>query len=360
MMYVAAPHLLGIPEVVSTSVPPDATAPPTGTPENRYAMFVEDLAERTEHSTSIVVELSPTEAYDTLGLFDVSADVVDVTLTGGPSAYSSSQTIRYSPLLSPDFPNRGSLVFCDLPTVDPALYPSARLRVTLSVTDPRMVRCGLLVTAMKASIGLALYGTEVGITDYSRKERDTFGNITLIERGYTEQIKYRLGFNTEEADAIRQLLADRRAVATIYIGAATHSETIAYGYYQDFVLPLEAWSYSVGDITVESALKDGAANYAHPSRAVFVTPHEFDCIDDNQGTYKKLCIVDGETAGEAVVTVLDRPLLPGETIEWEMTWVSGSSTVEPAVTTLGTDCSQYLSILTWPPAGPVEIKFGFF
>lgn len=317
--------------------------------ENRYRMFSDNPARTTESPTDILVEVRPDDQWSAIALFNVGADELTVEVIDGPSAYSVTQTLRYASPLSADYPNQSAVALLDLPAVDPLTHPNAYLRLCLHATAPRIIHCGCLVIGPQAIIGRTLYGTEVGIVDYSRKERDPFGNILVIERGYTDVVRYRFEIDTLTIAAARQFLAERRAKATVFIGATIAPETLCYGYYKDLLIPVERHSLSTADLEVESIVQDAPASTASlPTRAVFVEPDGTACIEADLGAVAELCIVNGKPEGTVRVTVLDRVLEPGETIVWSIEWLTGESDNEGSVTTLSTDCLQVLSLLTWP------------
>lgn len=109
----------------------------------------------------------------------------------------------------------------------------------------------MTMTVDGAAIGQCLYGTEVGIVDYSRKERDEFGDITVIERGYADLVNYRVLIETEQAAAVRALLASKRAVSATYSGHADHEVLIVTGYLNQFSISLENWQHSLLTLEVE-------------------------------------------------------------------------------------------------------------
>jgi hypothetical protein len=108
----------------------------------------------------------------------------------------------------------------------------------------------MTMTVDGVEIGRCLYGTEVGIVDYSRKERDTFGNITLIERGYSDLVRYNVIIETAQASTVRALLALKRAVSAAYVGSADHDITHVTGYLQSFSIDLQP-NYSPLTLEVE-------------------------------------------------------------------------------------------------------------
>lgn len=103
-------------------------------------------------------------------------------------------------------------------------------------------------------IGECLTGTDVGIVDYSRKERDEFGNITLIERGYTDYITYRVSIETARSDEVRAQLASVRAQSAVYVGTDTLSITEVEGYLNNFTITLTDFRESALTLEVESEI----------------------------------------------------------------------------------------------------------
>ena len=109
----------------------------------------------------------------------------------------------------------------------------------------------MTMTVDGTSIGECLFGTEVSIVDYSRKDRDEFGNITLIERGYSDLVTYQVLIDTDQAAQVRTLLASKRATSATYIGHADHDVTQVEGYLQEFTITLENWNKSSLVLSVE-------------------------------------------------------------------------------------------------------------
>lgn len=333
----------------------------TGKPfvENRGRMFTDNPAEVTEHNGDIVVRVRPQGgAWDALALFNLNADLLEAYIQNGPAPWSVSRTLRYAEPLSADFPNQPSAACLDLPLIDPALYPNATLRLRLSVTSPRLVRCGALVLGRRHAIGATLYGTEVGIIDYSRKERDTFGDIVVIKRGYTETVRYRFQIETATVGAARQLLAAQRAEATVFVGSTEAPETIVYGYYSDLLIPVERWSVSEAELSVESIVQDTPATTELTDRVVFIDPDGTDCVSEHEGQVTTLCVTGGKVRARVTLSVLDTPLAPGDSIDWDMVWLSGTSAHAPTTDTLLTTCGQTLPLLIWPPTTPVSQEPG--
>jgi len=317
---------------------------------NRYRMFDDNPSFITEYFDAIEVEIRPQETWNCLALINISADLVDCTLVDGPSAWSTSVDLRYDSPISSEFPNVTDAAFLDLPEVDSTLYPSAKLQVKIYSSPLRIVHLGCLVVGVATKLGLTTYETEVEIADFSRKERDTFGDLVVIERGWASLARMQFELDTVDIAEVRDFLASRRAEATVYVGASNRSELILYGYYKDFSITASDFQNSSGTIEIESFTTGKSANNdAIPVRAVFIEPDGTECIEVDGGATKTLCLTEaGIPIGQAHISILNREIVTGETVTWEMVWLSGGTTLESESSNLSTDCGQTLPVLTWP------------
>jgi hypothetical protein len=113
----------------------------------------------------------------------------------------------------------------------------------------------MTMTVDGVEIGHCLYGVDVGIVDYSRKERDTFGEITLIERGYSDVVSYPVEINTADIAQIKNLLASKRAIQATYVGSLDVSVTEVSGYLAQFDITYDNWKTSTLTLEVEGELR---------------------------------------------------------------------------------------------------------
>jgi hypothetical protein len=100
-------------------------------------------------------------------------------------------------------------------------------------------------------IGTTLYNTTVGIQDYSKKERDAFGNAEIKERAYTNRINYRVAVDTSKIYATKDFLASIRAKLSVYCADPALPATVIAGYYKDFSIPYESYTESIFNLDVE-------------------------------------------------------------------------------------------------------------
>jgi hypothetical protein len=136
-------------------------------------------------------------------------------------------------------------VLTDLP-----LYGTAT--VTLTMTGAGAV--GELVLGQVTELGGTGFGSQVNILDFSRKDRDVFGNAILIRRAYADRVTYDGKVLTARAAYVRRILASVRAVPTVYIGSEQHPETVVFGFFRDFTITLSGPMVSDCSLEVEGLI----------------------------------------------------------------------------------------------------------
>lgn len=250
-------------DVVSTNIPTDGETHETWWEDNCYRMFDPDPNQVTlATGFTLDVTLKPTTKFQAIALFNIVGSMVDVYVFDGPVQYPAinSDTAFWDRRnlvwetfqMSDQFPNRPSMLTLLPYPVDPVLYPNARIQIVISKGTGSAVQCGAVLVGPAANVGDTIYSTEVGLIDYSRKERDTFGTMTLIERGYSDTVRYQFALSTNSIVAAKQFLATRRAKATVYATQEWPYDPLIYGYFMDLTLPYENWNISTAQLEVES------------------------------------------------------------------------------------------------------------
>jgi hypothetical protein len=221
---------------------------------NRFAAF-DNILGNPSTGTGIAISLAPdgsvTNGLALFGLSGATATVTVVDATDGP-VYSRVLSLLddsgvfdwgsyfFSPVIAqPDH------VLTDLP-----LYGTAT--VTLTMTGAGAV--GELVLGQVTDLGDTGFGSQVNILDFSRKDRDTFGNAILIRRAYADRVTYDGKVLTARAAYVRRILASVRAVPTVYIGSEQHPETVVFGFFRDFTITLSGPMVSDCSLEVEGLI----------------------------------------------------------------------------------------------------------
>jgi hypothetical protein len=221
--------------------------------DNRWRMFDDKVGTQTRQTGGIAVTLQPNAVINALALFNLQGSTVTVTMTDPVEGEVYRRTLSlvdagvsnwYDWFFAP-IGRHTDLVLLDLPA-----YGTAQLGVSVdNAGDP--AACGHLVVGTQVELGVALYGTGVGITDYSRKDTDDFGNFTIVERAYSKRAEFDLRLDTARVAAVQRLLASLRTRPVVWIGEASYEATLVFGFFKDFSISISGPSISDGTLTVE-------------------------------------------------------------------------------------------------------------
>lgn len=224
-------------------------------PTNRMSMFDTSVSSQTTRSGGIDVTVAPGETIDTLALLNINAASVRVRMTDpvdgvvydqttsmiAPISESSWYTWFFEPIARKDFL---------LATLPP--YGSAAVRVELN--DTATVACGVMAMGVARKIGEgALSGARTSIEDYSGKEKDTWGQYQIIERGYSNKASISTVVMAQMVDPVSKLLKARRAKPTLCMASDQYSNLVLFGLISfDITIPYA--THSVCNLEIEGLL----------------------------------------------------------------------------------------------------------
>jgi hypothetical protein len=116
-------------------------------------------------------------------------------------------------------------------------------------SDP--VACGVCLFGYSRELGETTWGAGVGITDYSRKDADAFGNFTVVERAFAKTGSFTIYLPSALADETQRILASFRAVPVLWVASDRFTSSIIYGFYRSFNVELTGPSYSICSLEIE-------------------------------------------------------------------------------------------------------------
>lgn len=221
---------------------------------NRWAMFSDQINDQTEQADEINVTLTPSALVNAVSFFGLSASTVHIVMDDPIDGVVYDEMFNlvdasgvndwYAWYFEP-ITRQTTLAVLDLPP-----FVLADIIVTIGDTG-NVAKCGLLSIGAQRKLGDTDFGTGVGIVDYSRKERDTFGNPVIVKRNFTKRADYAVTVDTGFVGAIETTLADFRTTPMTWIGSVDFPSTIIYGYYRDFNIVLSNPTKSLLNIDVE-------------------------------------------------------------------------------------------------------------
>lgn len=201
----------------------------------------------------IALTLQPNALVDSVALLNISALFAHVKVedSGGtvyarrtPLSGGMEESTWYAYFYTP-IDRQTQLVLTDLPrSLD------ATIHIALEDLDSP-AQLGELVVGRAIGIGTTQYGASVSIIDYSKKERDTFGNLVITERRYTQLAEYPVWIPRSSVDTAYSLLAGLRAEPTLFIGTTEHSSLVVFGVYRDMRITFDNYSFCQATLEVE-------------------------------------------------------------------------------------------------------------
>lgn len=223
---------------------------------NRLAMFDQVVGTVTENS-SIDVTIAGTSVLNGLALFNLDAQSVQVTVTNASGTlYDETVSLRstfgitdWYAWFTQEISYKSDMVLTDLP-------PNSGTNVRVQITSTSgSVSCGTMVLGKLRSLGTGpFYGLRGGITDYSRKTTDDFGNATLVERPYAKRISYNTMVPNGDIDGVFNALTDVRATPSVWIGVTDYGMTSTYGWPRDWGITISYPTQSLLSLEIEGLI----------------------------------------------------------------------------------------------------------
>lgn len=220
---------------------------------NRYAMFDGVINNVTSAPTPLDVRVTPGTVVNSVSLFQVTANTVQVQVIDPVEGivYDRTEDMLddtfvvdwYSYFFEP-ISRKSDVSFTDVPA-----YGSADIRIVAQAAAATNAIIGETVIGFQRRLGVTNFNTSVSIQDYSRKERDQFGNVSVVERQFAKLADYDVTCETSVVNLVQKALADIRTTPTVFIGDPNRPETIVYGFYRNFNIVLS--TPSISDCTIE-------------------------------------------------------------------------------------------------------------
>lgn len=259
-IYLASTHTIYVCLINNTNVSPETSIAPVASPKwgvvgatNKYKAFDTKWGTRTVATSSLTMTLTPGKAINSLGLINLLGDSVHVVCTvGATTKYDQTFNLQtdvgvydWSTYFMADIVIQDDLVLTDL-------LPYVTQVITITVTGVGTVGIGNIAMGAYVDLGDTEYGTSIGITDFSVKTEDDYGNIEVVERSYRKRYSCSFAVDTSFVDQLESILASVRAKSVVWTGAGSNfSSLIVWGYFKDFEIDLAGPTLSHCTLTIE-------------------------------------------------------------------------------------------------------------
>lgn len=224
-------------------------------PTNRWKAFDLSSSTRTAQASAMYFEIAPGSAVNAAAVINcVGVREVRYRLTD-PSfglVYDQAHEMTSIPSESSWYEwlfservERSQNIDFDLPT-----YPNATLRVDLTGTSNMAV--GVILIGQNKAIGRGvLAGASVGIRDFSRKERNDYGDTELVVRAFARRASFVVVIDNDDLDEVTDLLASVRATPCLWVGSTRRAAATVFGFYNEFDIVIPYAYHSECSIDLE-------------------------------------------------------------------------------------------------------------
>lgn len=222
---------------------------------NRWKMFDTVNTTQTEVVSNITTTLVPGQIINSVTLLNVDADTVQVKMTDPVDGVVFDRTVTM--LAPPEESNwysyffdairmKDNVVITDMPA-----YGSAPVEVKINKATGN-AKCGVLIMGRVRTIGEfgVEVGVRVGVQDYSRKERDAFGNYKYVKRSNSKKFSAQMLISNRDLDSVNRYLAELDG-PVVWIGSDLYDSLVVYGFAKDYGTTINYAEYSQFTIDVE-------------------------------------------------------------------------------------------------------------
>ena len=222
---------------------------------NRWKMFDLKTTSQTFNENSIDVTLNGLSFVDSVAALNldgvdiqiIGKDQFDVTFYDETVSLVSVDGIYdpYTYFFSP------IVYLTDLVMFDLPVYSLGSYQVIINKPSG-IAKCGTLLIGKMIDIGGTDYGMTIGITDYSVKSANEFGDFVITERAYSKNIQLTANVEKTSVNQVVNMLNRFRATPIVYLGADEYTSSFAYGFYKDYGVVVQYFNYSKLQIEIES------------------------------------------------------------------------------------------------------------
>ena len=228
---------------------------------NRWKVFDNKVGSQTSQATTITYKITPGLQINSIALLNLDAAEVVIVMTDPTDGVVYNQTIS---LLKTDITGGGSIDWysyffssfskiTDVVRLDIPPYLSAVIDITVNYTGST-AKVGTIVLGVKTSLGTMKYSPSVGITDYSTKTADVFGNYTILERAWSKKVKCSLIVPNTWVDDVLNILAYYRSTLLVWIGSEDYTSLMVYGFYKSFDIVIPYPNFAECSLEIEGLI----------------------------------------------------------------------------------------------------------
>lgn len=229
--------------------------------DNISAAFDGKVGSKTTATDKLRMIIFPGTTVDAVGYLETNASIANTSLVDSNRdiVYSNSTGVTgdsienwydyffVNPLADP----ATQVVHQGIPTLDPNLF------IGVELINPGTVELGSFLTGQSTTIGKTQYGLKAGIVDYSKKQADEFGNISIVERPYSKRMSGDVYVSNYDLNKVQRFLYNVRATPVLWMASDNPDlaeVSYVYGFYKDFSTTISYPDVSMCSLEIEGLI----------------------------------------------------------------------------------------------------------
>lgn len=224
---------------------------------NRWKAFDGRISDPVEYADVITYRIDPTVTITGLAFFGLSAGSVRVRVhdPAGPTLIydqtitlvDTTDVVDWFSFFLGGVEYDTAALFLGVPG-----YAGHEVRITIDATGVT-ARVGQIVLGKDQTLGVSMDGGATKIEDFSVKERDDFGNVSIVERAFADISEFYFMLPNGDERRIKRILSRVRAKPAVYHTgeSAIQRGALVYGLFDDFSIPISGDSHSIATLEIE-------------------------------------------------------------------------------------------------------------
>lgn len=190
---------------------------------------------------------------DTIALLGVIGTSINITIETTEKGVVYDETVTTTDILVDNYfdwfflpyESKEDFIFYNLPT-----YPEAT--ITITVTAPSDTAIGRFVAGTSKQLGESIYGSSTGTQSFTLRNRDGFGNLSIVPRRTIDVTEFKVAIETPSIPVVKRYVAKAASEPALFFADPDNEGLINFGLAEDFRIPYEYPTVSKATIEVKS------------------------------------------------------------------------------------------------------------
>lgn len=222
---------------------------------NRWKMFDQKTTSQTVNDDLIEFTLKSTGKVDSIALLNLDVNTIKIIVKdmNGVEIYTKSSNMVSTDGINNNYYNyffNPIVRLTDIVLTDLPAYAFVTVNIRL-ISTSSTVKCGTALIGLQKDFGSTLYGMTIGLTDYSVKTADKWGDFTITERAFSKKMTLSNIMDNAIVDSSANLLNSYRATPIVWLGSDSFTSSFVYGFYKDYGISVAYTNMSIVNFEIE-------------------------------------------------------------------------------------------------------------